>query len=53
MDQVFTERQVCDRSASYLADAKSVWSWRKNVESCAEFYIDSREGVRVGNDASE
>ena len=26
-----------DRHAWYVADAKSVWSWRKIVESSAEF----------------
>ena len=37
-----------------MADAKSVWSWRKIVESSAEFLcIDSRACVRVGNDVSE
>ena len=32
-----------------MADAKSVWSWRKIVESS----VDSRACVRVGNDVSE
>ena len=36
-----------------MADAKSVWSWRKIVESSAEFYIDSMACVWVGNDMSE
>ena len=36
-----------------MADAKSVWSWRKIVESSAEFYVDSRACVRVGNDVSQ
>ena len=39
-----------------VADAKSVWSCRKIVESSAEFSytcIDSRACVRVGNDVSE
>ena len=36
-----------------MADAKSVWSWREIVESSAEFYVDSRACVRVGNDVSE
>ena len=36
------------RSTWYVADAKSVWSWRKIVESSAEFYVDSRACVRVG-----
>ena len=35
------------------SDAKSVWSWRKIVESSAEFYVDSRAHVWVGNDVSE
>ena len=26
-----------DRSSWYVADAKSVWSWRKIVESSVEF----------------
>ena len=38
MDQVFAVRQVCEK---YLANGlwiwKSVWSWRKIVESSAEF----------------
>ena len=38
---------VCGRCS------KSVWSWRKIVESSAEFYVDSRACVRVGNDMSE
>ena len=38
----------------YVADAKSVWSWRKIVESSAEFiYVDSWACVRVGNDVSK
>ena len=36
-----------------MADAKSVWSCRKIVESSAVFYVDSRACVRVGNDVSE
>ena len=32
-----------------MEDAKSVWSWRKIVESSAEFYVDSKVCVRVGN----
>ena len=36
-----------------MADAKSVWSWRKIVESSASFYEDSRACVLEGNDASE
>ena len=32
-----------------MSDAKSVWSWRKIVESSAEIYIDSRACVWVGN----
>ena len=36
-----------------MADAKSVWSWRKIVESGAEVLcVDSRACVRVGNDVS-
>ena len=34
-----------------MADAKSVWSWRKIVESSAEFLC--RACVRVGNDVIE
>ena len=30
-------KAIYDRSAWYVADAKSVWSWRKIVESSAEF----------------
>ena len=37
----------------YVADDKNVWSWRKIVESSADFYVDSRACVRVGNDVSE
>ena len=33
-----------------MADAKSVWKWRKIVES---FYVESRSCVRVGADVSE
>ena len=29
------------------ADAKSVWNWRKIVESSEKFYVDSRACVRV------
>ena len=36
-----------------MADAKSVWSWRKIVESRTELYVDSRACVRVGNAVSE
>ena len=37
-----------------MPDAKSVWSWRKIVESSAKFFnVDSRACVRVGNDVSE
>ena len=36
-----------------MADAKSVWSWRKIVEAVQSFYIDSKACVRVGNDMSE
>ena len=36
-----------------VADAKSVWSWRKIVEAVQSFYVDSRACVRVGNDVSE
>ena len=36
-----------------MADAKSVWSWRKIVKSSAEFFVDCRVCVRVGNDVSE
>ena len=37
------------RSTWYVADAKSVWSWRKIVES--SFYVVDRKAcVRVGND---
>ena len=40
--------------AWYVADAKSVWSWRKIVESSAEFsFVDSRACVPMGNDVSE
>ena len=31
------KRPMIDQSARYVADAKSVWSWRKIVESSAEF----------------
>ena len=30
-----------------------VWSWRKIVESSAEFYLGSRASVRAGMDMSE
>ena len=36
-----------------MADAKSVWSVRKIVDSMQSFYLDSRACVRVGNDVSE
>ena len=36
-----------------MADAESVWSWKKIVESSADFYVDCMACVRVGNDASE
>ena len=36
-----------------VADAKSVWSSRKIVESGAEFLYSSRACVRVGMDVSE
>ena len=36
-----------------MADAKSVWSWREIFEIVQSFYVDSRESVRVGNDASQ
>ena len=36
-----------------MSDAKSVWSWRKIVESSAEFYVDSRACVLMGNYISE
>ena len=36
-----------------MADAKSLWSWKKIVESSAEFLYKSRACVRVGNDVSE
>ena len=37
----------------YVADAKSVWSWRKIVESSVEFvYREYRACDRVGNDVS-
>ena len=36
-----------------MADAKSVWSWSKIVDSVKRFYIDSVACVRVGNDVSE
>ena len=36
-----------------MADAKSVWSWRKIVEAVQNFYVDSRACVRVGNAVSE
>ena len=35
-----------------MADAKSVWSWRKFFGNC-NFYVDSRACVPVGNDVSE
>ena len=35
-----------------MADAKSVWSWRKIVES-TEFLCNSRPCVRMVNDVSE
>ena len=36
-----------------MADAKSVWSWRKIVESSGEFLCRCMACVRVGNDVSE
>ena len=36
-----------------MADATSVWSWRKIVENSAEFYTDCMEYVPVRNDVSE
>ena len=36
-----------------MADAKSVWSWRKLLKAVQSFYVDSRACVRVGNDVSE
>ena len=36
-----------------MADAQSVWSWRKIIESVQSFYIYSRACVRMGNDLSE
>ena len=41
-----------DRSALYVADAESVWSSKKIVESCTFFYVDSR-ACHGGNDVSE
>ena len=39
--------------AWYVADAKSVWSWRKLLTAVQCFYIDSTACVRMGNDMSE
>ena len=36
-----------------MADAKSVWSWRKLLKVVQSFNVDSRARVRVGNDVSE
>ena len=39
-----------------MADAKSVWSWRKIIKllkAVQSFYVDSMVCVRVGNDVSE
>ena len=36
-----------------MADAKSIWSWRKIVESSAEFLVGGRVCFRVGMNMSE
>ena len=36
-----------------MADAKSLWSWRKFLKAVQNFYVDSRVCVQVGNDMSE
>ena len=41
-----------DRSAWYVADAKSVWSWRNIVKSSAGFFMQIGLCVLVGNDVS-
>ena len=41
-----------DRLAWYVADANSVWSWRK-IEAVQSFHVDSGVCVHVGNDVSE
>ena len=49
----FVKGMWYDRSAWYVADAKSVWSWRKIVKALKSFYVDSRACVWVRNDVSE
>ena len=36
-----------------MADAKSVWSWKKLLKAVRSCYVDSRPCVRVGNDVRE
>ena len=36
-----------------MADAESVWSWRKLLKAVQNFYVDSRACIQVGNDVSE
>ena len=36
-----------------MADARSVWRWRKLLKAVQSFYVDSRVCVRVQNDMSE
>ena len=35
-----------------MADAKSVWSWRKTVKSSEELYLDIVASVLIGMDTS-
>ena len=47
------KRPMIRSIAHHVADAKSVWSWRKIIQSVQSSYADSRACILIGMDVSE